>query len=515
MADHPRRDGAGRPGRRRLPSGPRSRRRRVDFALVDSDGAVLQREVPHVLDGSYFQLSTRRFVDTARRAVEGTILVRITHTSGERWAVPIAHVRPARLCAGLSLVDREIMLDGAIRGQDLAVHIWTVTAPWQAATTVSVIDGAAQLPEELVNVGPLLCEVFVDDPWIPLDPPEWPAEDAFRVVQPGWLRDVENTARDHLSRFLAGEGRAPEVIGSMPEAWAALRILPTEACDVPTQQLKGALVRILRQDPRSALEALGGSTLSAQQRIPLLIRAELVNKSFAADSTLNDLHPDPWVGCMVEIADLPSLYTRQMEVADERAETVAYLADKGGDLLIDVLRFGKAEELSQGLFDKSVECFASLPATQVEQIIECCRLVPGALLDVDTRVGSNIDAFHRRADWMRFGWSDGFVTTTSYTLRAIKQCAPKAYRAIETRSDALAKVEHSYPPMDADVSPVDRAGRDGEAGSARSRTSLDAHASGARILGDARRAVPRNGRDRYPHRRCIGYPLRLWGSGWI
>lgn len=61
----------------------------------------------------------------------------------------------------------------------------------------------------------------------------------------------------------------------------------------------------------------------------MLIRSELVNKSFSSDCTLNDLHVDPWFGCMNELADLPILVHKRREAPDEWKETVAYLADKG------------------------------------------------------------------------------------------------------------------------------------------------------------------------------------------
>jgi hypothetical protein len=61
----------------------------------------------------------------------------------------------------------------------------------------------------------------------------------------------------------------------------------------------------------------------------MLIRSELVNHSYSAEQTSNKLHAHPWSGCMVELADLPSLYHRRREVRAERAETLAYLRDRG------------------------------------------------------------------------------------------------------------------------------------------------------------------------------------------
>jgi hypothetical protein len=194
---------------------------------------------------------------------------------------------------------------------------------------------------------------------------------------------------------------------------------------------------MLGQEPRRAFESLGNSTIALHDKMAMLVGSELVNRSFATTFTLNELHADPWFGCMVEISDLPSLHRRKDQVREERAETLAYLRDKGGDLLIDTLATGKAASLSEGCFDSNVFRLDALPASQVDELLVGLRLVPGALLDADTRVAGNVEAFHQRGAWMRAGWSNSFAAQTSFALTPIKRACPDAYEVIRARNEAL------------------------------------------------------------------------------
>jgi hypothetical protein len=194
---------------------------------------------------------------------------------------------------------------------------------------------------------------------------------------------------------------------------------------------------MLGREPRRALEGLGNSTITLDEKMGMLIRAKLANRSFASTFTLNELHADPWFGCMVEISDLPSLYRRMSAVAEERAETLAYLRDKGGDLLIDALSSGKAARLTEGCFDTNVFRLDAMPSEQIEELLVGLRLVPGALLDPDTRVAGNVEAFRQRSKWMQEGWSQIFETQTAFSLSPLKRACPTAYEVIAAREEAI------------------------------------------------------------------------------
>ncbi|MGE2718451.1 hypothetical protein [Mycolicibacterium celeriflavum] len=405
------------------------------FTFVDGAGETIHVEQARRKPGGVFETATARFADSARRAEIGKVVANVVGQVGSREVAVLA-VRPPQVCSGVRLENGSLVFNGLIDSADLAVHVWCTTAPWLPARSLPLDSDTLELPADLVNAGELRCQVFVDDPWVLVEPPQRPDDTAFRVAQPGWVVS-DDTARTKLSQFLAGEGPAPEAAGAMPEVWSALTMIGLDSSDTAASRTRSALIRMLSQEPRRALEGLGNSTIALRDKMGMLVGSELVNRSFATTFTLNELHADPWFGCMVEISDLPSLHRRRDEVREERAETLAYLRDKGGDLLIDTLATGKAAPLGEGCFDRNVFRLDAMPPSQVEELLVGLRLVPGALLDADTRVAGNVEAFHQRAAWMRAGWSDGFAAQTSFALTPIKRACPDAYEVISARNDAL------------------------------------------------------------------------------
>ena len=410
------------------------------FHLESHDGALIKDVTPETPHYDYFQVPSRIFYDAARNVGQCRIVALVDDEHGRTTKVVLVHVRPAALCAGITILDGMLVLENPAGEEDLAVNLWARTAPWRPVLTLQVVDGCAKLPETHVNAGPLLAEVFVDDPWTTVTPPSWPQSSALEVYQPGWMYDASHE-RDNLSRFLAGAGPAPADAVSMPEVWAALALLPQDSEDIQTQQLRSALGRILTENSRAALEALGSSTIPVPEMMSLLIRTGLVYRSYTADFTLNDLHANPWVGCMIEIADLPSLYERRAYVGTERTETLDYLEDKGGETLIEVLARGRSAKLYGGVFDKETVLLDGLPESQVEAIFEHARLVPGAVLDEDTRVSAVIDAFHHRATWVAQGWSPSFASATLRSLDIIKRTRGQIYREVAARNEKLDGVD--------------------------------------------------------------------------
>lgn len=405
----------------------------VQFVFVNSIGAVTQTETqPRRKTGDVYEVSTRRFVDTARNSGTGRLIARIINDEGKQVDVTVIAVRPPTFCSGAHLADGELVFHNLLAADDLAVNIWCATAPWLEPRVIPLDGDRAVLPAELIESGPLLCEVFVDDPWTAVEPPRWPGPSAVRVDQPGW---VSAGASAKLSRFLAGEGPAPDSVSTMPEVWSAL-CFPA-AGDVSNQRIESALTRILRTEPRAALEALGNSTIALEDKMALLIRTELVNCSFAADFTLNELHADPWFGCMVELSDLAALHHARDRKRAERAETLAYLKDKGGKRLIESLRVGKFDYVREGSFARNVIAMDGMSADQVDAIIDQLRLVPGALLGSGSRMAAAVEAFRHRADWVASGWSDSFAAQLSHVMTPIRRACPLAHDVIGLRNAML------------------------------------------------------------------------------
>lgn len=413
----------------------------VEFAFVSASGEVVQvDDRPRRKQGDVFELRTQRFADAVRHHGSGRVTASL-RIHDEPIDLTVLSVHPRRIGSGVMLRDGVLEFEGTADVADLAAYVWTAMAPWRTVQTLPVTDGVARLPKELLGAGELRCQLFIDDPWVSLEPPARPTDDAYRVSQPGWYR-VGTDAQVKLSRFIAGEGPPPQGVGAIPEIWPALAWLHADG-EVHRASM---LTKLLAGEPRKALEGLGNSTIALPEKMAMLIRSELVNRNYRSSVTLNELHADPWFGCMVEMSDLPSLYHRRHEVARERAETLGYLSDKGGELLIELLRSGKTEALHEGCFGKNIFVLGSMPEEQVDAIVRELELVPGPLLHADTRVIATYEAFRQRNEWMRAGWSASFAAQTSFVLEPIRRSSVLAYEAIKIRSDRLHGVDTAEHP---------------------------------------------------------------------
>lgn len=412
----------------------------ASIALLDSSGTVVQEEEPDTPAEGVFQVPSRTFVDTVRR-VGACRLVALADEKDETHTLTIAHIRPARLCESVELRGRRLVFSGLADEEELAAWAWSVTAPWRPVDRLPISKGQAVLPDELHGAGDLLIQVFVDDPWVTIARPGKPdVTAAMRVVQGGWATDAR-PAVDALAKFLAGQGNAPLLSEAVPGAWAALAMLDFTSIDAESRRVREGLVRILGRHPRIALEALGSSTIPPEQKMALLIRTHLIDKPYSAHKTNSGLHPDPWVGCMVEISDLPSLYERRGKVADERAETLGYLEAQGGEALVRLLRTGRLQDPLAGIFDATAISLNEMSEAEIDGVYRAFELVPGALLDVDTRVSAVADAFRLRSAWGRERVCGELPEHVNRALREVKAVAPALYDLIAARNDSLRGVD--------------------------------------------------------------------------
>ena len=413
----------------------------VAFGYFSAVGDLLQIDRnPRRRQGDVFESRIQQFADTVRRHPNGRIVATL-HTHAEPVQVTVLLAQPRLLASGVRLRDTLLEFDDVAAVDGLALYVWSGTAPWRRAEVLPVIDGIVNLPTHLVDGGELSCQLFIDDPWVMLSPPSTPGKDAFRVGQLGWREDG-TSAQVKLSRYLVGRRSAPIDVGAVPEVWAALAKL---YFDGNSERFAG-LLALLADDPRKALECLGDSTIAVGDKMAMLIRSELVNHNYSAEDTGNRLHSHPWFGCMIEIADLPSLYQRRKEVRAERAETLAYLRDRGGEPLIDLLKAGKSDSINGACFDPNIFAMSSVPGTQVEAKLREIELVPRAQLHPDTLRSAVYEAFWRRSEWIESGWSHNFAQQTAFVASPIKRASMRAYEAIVMRSDRVKEIDSSEHP---------------------------------------------------------------------
>jgi hypothetical protein len=416
----------------------------VELGYFSALGDLLQVDPnPRRRQGDVFESRIQQFADTVRSHPTGRIIATLRTDTGP-LEVTVMSAQPRRLASDARLHDNMLEFIDPAALDELAVFVWSTTAPWRPAEIFPVVDGTVALPDHLVDSGDLHCQLFVDDPWVFITPPPGPGETAFRVGQLGW-RDDGTPAQVKLSRYLGGPRRAPVEVGAIPEVWAALARLHA---DGNKERFEG-LIALLAGEPRKALECLGDSTIPAGDKMAMLIRSELVNHDFSSEQTLNELHSHPWFGCMVELADLPWLYRRRLGVTAataERASTLAYLQDRGGAVLIELLKTGTTGRFHDTYFDSNVLAISSVPGNRVEAKLREIQQVPRAQLHPDNLRASVYEALCRRTEWMTSGWSPNFAKQTAFVVNPIKRASMLAHETITMRVDPVRGIDVSEHP---------------------------------------------------------------------
>jgi len=400
--------------------------------LVDVGGRRLKWTCPKNTPDGHFTTDLRAFADVARVARECRLTAVAVSEEQELARFQIALVRPAGTCHEVRLDDGYLVFEGLRIVDNLSAYIWWISAPWATPLEISVTETRMALPKECIKAGDLYVQLFVADPWAHCEAPAWPNGTAFRVEQPGYRRDRHN-GRERLSKYLVNGGHAPTSEATMPEIWAVLaRTLDDDVENVRAAQMRRDLLHVVSANPRTALETLGNSTILVTQLPSLVVWTELASKSFRADFTLNELHANPWVGCMVEIADLPSLFARRTEVRSERAETLSYLEEQGGDALIRLLATGATTETARPE-SEIVTDLIELGDEALEHLATELRSVPSALFSAESRWSAFLEAFDSRDRFGGNGFMRGVAAEALHLASTIDQASPMLAKAIAQR----------------------------------------------------------------------------------
>jgi len=418
----------------------------VEFGYFSAFGDLLQVDPrPRRRQGDVFESRIQQFADTVRSHPTGRIVATLRTDTGP-IEVTVMSAQPRRLASDVRLHDNMLEFIDPAALDNLAVFVWSTTAPWLTAEIFPAVDGTVALPDHFVDSGDLQCQLFVDDPWVFITPPPTLGEAAFRVAQLGW-RDDGTPAQVKLSRYMGGPRRAPVEVGAIPEVWASLAHLHAHG----NKERFDRLIALLAGEPRKALECLGDSTIATGDKMAMLIRSELVNHDFSTDETLNELHSHPWFGCMVELADLPSLYRRGRRgvtpVTAARAETLAYLRDTGGAVLMELRSTGKTSRFDDACLDSSVLAMSSVPGNRVAAKLRDSQEIPRAQLHPDNLRASVYEALCRRTEWMTSGRSLNFAKQTSLVINPISRASAQlAHETITMRRDPVGGIDVSEHP---------------------------------------------------------------------
>ena len=297
----------------------------------------------------------------------------------------VATIRPQQLASDITLDDGLLTFHDCAPVEGLTALCYLVAAPWRAPVALTVADGAAQLAEELRNVGPLQVSLRIEDPWVPEPLPVWPKpRTSRRVENDGWLA-AGDADEIQLSKLLVGLEPLPDSFAPSPRAWETLDRLWWLGLEQHGHAAQDALRGVLRADPGTAFTSLASSNVETHRMPHVLIRSRL------AWSHTDDASPD--ASAVDRRTVLALTLAGVWHHADEDALDVG--RSVCGEAL-DALLKGRIPHPQAGRFDASADHIARLPEDRAAAIIAAANLMPHGLLDADERAAAAIRLFDNR-----------------------------------------------------------------------------------------------------------------------
>lgn len=330
----------------------------------------LQTVSPQLGRAGVYRFDMRAIVDTLREQPQ---VVLALSKEGE---LPIATIRPRALFRGITFDGGVIKFGDCVDVDGMTAYLYPLRAPWRSPAAAPIVGGKAQLPEWLVDAGPIRVIARIEDPWIPLPPPDWSDAGRSTVLEnDGWIvdGDDEETA---ISMFLAGHRAMPDEVKGLARLWTARALLPLLSLGSRIVSVARAVDEVIYSRPAAALSALANSEVPAYLIPTLMVRSGL------AWANLADAHAStapPWTvrgalpAALLSAAD--SLWS------DEEIEAAEVIC---GDSVHGILD-GNDPYASYGCLDESADLLDSNPALR-EQWVRTAGLIPQGILSADSRV---------------------------------------------------------------------------------------------------------------------------------
>lgn len=306
----------------------------------------------------------------------------------------IANVRPQSLFRGIRLEDRELRFGDCVDVEGLTAYVFALRAPWRAPVSIPVSEGRALLPEWLVDAGPLGVVARIEDPWVPLPPPDWShAGQSTLVEADGWVID-DDPEESAISMFLAGLAPLPAEIEDLTRLWNARALLGRLGLGSRIDDVAKGIDDVIYAHPAAALAALANSEVPANFVPALMIRSGL---AWADLADAHDNTAPPWTvrgalpAALLSAAD--SVWSND-EV--EAAMTVCGDAVNG---LLD----GDDPYAAAGCLDETADLLDREPGFR-DDLIRAAGLIPQGLLSADSRVLAAMEFVenhrHHKLDWL-------------------------------------------------------------------------------------------------------------------
>ena len=355
---------------------------------VQVGGTVVQRVSPESKSGSgYANYALDVITDTAR-AHSGCDLFILAGGVSTR----VARIEPKRIASGVQVADSTVSLID-FTGGGVEVRVWSVLSPWLDPACGPVNgDGVFNLPDHLQAQGPLAVSWQRFDPWIPNEWPWRPRTGDCSVVHVGTSTERCSDA----ALYLAGEVQAAPDL-ALPEAWSLLAMASRLTQEYSWARVH-ALTSALREDTAAAMRALLALPATPADRLNLLIRSGVLwarceamedSVDLLTDAS-NLLRTEQLVGPLLV---LPSL----VQITDNSAGAECWraLREVYGEEMISIV-FGNGDPAYKGGSFAIARWLDEQEIDVQERIIAQLRLVPRALLDVESRTAAALELFQKR-----------------------------------------------------------------------------------------------------------------------
>lgn len=348
----------------------------------------------------YASYALSSLADTLRAHPVCDLFVRVDSES-----IRIGRIEPKRIAVGATATDDALSLTG-FTGGAVEVRAWSLAAPWIPAASLWVDEvGACPIPSELRGLGSLVVSWKRSDPWVPNDWEWMPAAGESTVVR----IDADTAALPAGAAGLLGlEPASP--LSEVRQAWALLALASRFPGEYSWDSVRTAIA-VLREHPTSAMLALAEVPSSASHRLTLLIRSGALWSTGRAATEFGHAEPSETDALTVAAPAWNSIALLRAEhvigpllvlpwvvaaaPSGEVEEVWRTLKEVYGAELVSVLR-GLGDPAVRGGSFAVAKWLAEQDDDEQARIIAGLRLVPRAVLDLDSRSRGAVELFQRR-----------------------------------------------------------------------------------------------------------------------
>lgn len=355
-----------------------------------------------------YRFDLSRIVDTLR---DRSAAVLALDPAGE---VALANLRPRKLAARADVVGGIVVLEGARDISGLTAAVYLLRAPWRGPLALPVVDGCVTLPGEYADAGAMLVSLYIDDPWVPTEPPRWPsAADTMLIDRPGNLRspDADESA---LSALLAGHAQLPDGYASLERVWVVLDLIDALQLGTHAAEVRRACRELLQRQPAAAVAAYVRAALDPITGLAAFAGSGVLQRVRRVPAASSALWSESPLSAVLSISRGPVPHPGPRRLMS--GKTVDDAIDFCGEAAAELLDGRPDPFRNSGRLDAAADQYARLSSAHRAAFQTAVAFVPKAFLDTDTRSAAAMRLIERRLD----GRSKSVVASSGRLLKDAK-----------------------------------------------------------------------------------------------